>query len=254
MTTVDISKLEREELTLKLNEILDILITIGEKMKLIDDLNNQIKKEESNAEKQEHKLTEKIQKIWWICIIICVVIGLFAGNGILFVLFLGGLGGWFSYYVLDGIDSILHADQKHIAVEEYTLLHVNPLKEQLNEHLRDTENFMNSENVISAENALPEKYFDIGIIICLIDYLECRRADSFKEAINLYEEEKHRLKMEEMQQSILDATERQSEILKDIEQNSANAAKSAKSAARTAKIGAVINYATYSNIKKMRKN
>ena len=64
------------------------------------------------------------------------------------------------------------------------------------------------------------------------------RADSLKEAINLYEEHLHRLRVENINQQVLRSNQLQCKMLENIEYNSANAARGADIAA----VFSVLNY------------
>lgn len=60
---------------------------------------------------------------------------------------------------------------------------------------------------------LPKDYCNLDAISSFITYLENKRADTFKEAINVYEDEKHKSKMQEMQQVSVDKLNTQSKMM-----------------------------------------
>jgi len=51
---------------------------------------------------------------------------------------------------------------------------------------------------------IPQKYLNLKAVLFLLEVLQTGRADSSKEAYNLYEEELHREKIQEMQEEQLD--------------------------------------------------
>lgn len=256
MIKKDISKMDREELLNTLTDIQQILINIGEKIKEISDTETLILQEEKNADKAFDALSSKMSNIALIGVIGFAIMG-FVGAGqhkIIVALLLAIGGGWFLGHVLGFIDLLLFRDEKTKNKTDYQNQHVKPLKEALNKYSEALEVILNNADTIWAMEALQEKYFDINAVNCFLSYITYRRADSYKEAVNLYEEEIHRFRMEDLQQMILENAEKTTRMTEQNLQTLKNVEASTASAARTAKIGAVINYATYSNIRKMRKN
>lgn len=94
-----------------------------------------------------------------------------------------------------------------------------------------------------ANNILPDEYSSIQTLNMMKSYIESRRADNIKEALNVYIQDCHMSKMESMQERITIANEKSAAVAKEI-------AKNTKSSARTAKINAAINYGIYKNTKK----
>ncbi len=131
--------------------------------------------------------------------------------------------------------------------KQYHLEHVWPLEKQRREIKSEFQAQVNWDEVNWASNALSEEYVDYSILSSFISYLQSGRADNLKEAINLYEEEQHRNRMENMQRATLDAAERTA--------NSAeSAAKSAASTARAAAVSARANIESAANLRSIRKN
>lgn len=64
--------------------------------------------------------------------------------------------------------------------------------------------------------SVPEKYRYIHAISAMLDYLNTMRAETLKEAINLYEEEMHRMRMEMSQQQLLAIQNEQQRTLNSI--------------------------------------
>lgn len=64
---------------------------------------------------------------------------------------------------------------------------------------------------------VPENYATPMCVNCIYKYLLNRRADSMKEAINLFEEEQHRWRVEENQQQMYEEYQREIQNMKDVQ-------------------------------------
>lgn len=60
---------------------------------------------------------------------------------------------------------------------------------------------------------LPKDYCNLDAVSCFISYLENKRADTFKEAINVYEDEKHKSEMREMQKISMNKLNHQANMI-----------------------------------------
>ena len=124
-------------------------------------------------------------------------------------------------------------DPAHVQeAEEYHRSHITPLEQQREEKEKLLSEFMESPGVVWASNSIGEDYLDFSVLEMFISYLRSGRADNLKEAINLYEEEQHRSRMENMQQATMAA---------------------AASTAASAAVSARANVEAAANIKKIRK-
>ncbi len=56
------------------------------------------------------------------------------------------------------------------------------------------EDFIKSEEMRNLSDIIPQKYLNLKAVLFLLEVLQTGRADSSKEAYNLYEEELHREK------------------------------------------------------------
>lgn len=252
MTSNDISSMNREELIKTLTSTQQLLITIGENIKEIQDTEIMLSKEQENANAAYRALSPVMHAIHIISIIAFACMGLIYGGLIAAVIF-AVLDGIFVRMVLALPDEWFFRTRKIQAQNKYIVDHVEPLNIKLTEVKRSLSEILNDDKTIWAMDILQDKYFDLNAVTCFLNYLIYRRADSYKEAVNLYEEELHRFRMEELQESILENAEKTARITEQNAQTLKNVEASATSAARAAKIGAVINYATYKNIREMRK-
>lgn len=227
----------------RIKEIWNVWINMhGEKISIEE----AIKKVESEAYQISNKSCGWLLAIW---IIIAVIgfwnLGLLWGLGILIV----------GYFVQAAIDDLLHKKKRETEAEVYLNSKMPPLQEQKEIVEKKIADYQETDDFLFAfrSNYIAEKYNTVAALTEIIGYLEDGRADSKKEAINLYESVQHELRMEEMQKSIQDATEataaeatKQTSRLDNIEKNT-------HQAAQTAKVNAAISYGTYRNTKKVNK-
>ena len=118
---------------------------------------------------------------------------------------------------------------------------------QVNESDEFIKKWENAPETVECYSFLTKEYWDSEKIDYLISLVECKRADSLKEAINLYEEIQYRNRMENMQQEQLSAMKETNqritslqETTATLEKHAANTERYAKSAAHSAKVGNVI--------------
>lgn len=70
------------------------------------------------------------------------------------------------------------------------------------------QNYVSSEEMEACKQLIPDEYWNVEAINVIASFLRSRRADSIKEAINLYEQELHNQRMEEMQFNQMMAAEK----------------------------------------------
>lgn len=254
----DISTMKRAPLIGTLLKIQQKLVDIGTEIKKIYETEEKIKEEEENAQTKFQELTPTMGNIFLIGLPIIPIIGIILqliddsyfswGLVVIFTI----LGWIFWGIIIFSLDDTFFEGKKNEIKEKYIEENVVPLQKTLQKYNEELDQLLNNPDTIWAMKMIPEKYFDITVINCFISYLADRRADSYKEVVNLYEEEQHRLRMEELQQSILENAERSARIAEENAETLKRTEASVNSAARAAKISAVLNYATYRNIKKMR--
>ena len=88
--------------------------------------------------------------------------------------------------------------------EEYYNQKILPIEKELKQQEKVIEDFIKSEEMRNLSDIIPQKYLNLKAVLFLLEVLQTGRADSSKEAYNLYEEELHREKMQEMQEEQLD--------------------------------------------------
>ena len=93
-----------------------------------------------------------------------------------------------------------------------------------NKKLSDVNGFLESleqsNELVVAKNFMgSEEFFDKDTINCLIDLIKSKRADTFKEAINLLDELKHRERLEQQQGEMLEVQGEMLEVNKAIKED-----------------------------------
>jgi len=104
-------------------------------------------------------------------------------------------------------NSISPAKSQAALAEMYRVQKLVPLEQQLQALKNELNVYLCSGEVQWLKEALNNKYLNKNIIKMLIEFVDSGRADSLKEALNLYEEVAHRERMETMQSSILAASQ-----------------------------------------------
>ena len=246
----DLSSLNRNDLIKRLYEIIKILDVLKQKIAVAQATEDEIKKLEEKGKAE----AEVMPNSWNKPIAVSSVIS----AGFLYLLICigdGSFDGWFlgtliwsvilfffiRFLASNVIYPIKCSQEVDAKYQVFANEHIAPKQALLNQQLQDINEYLNTDACQWAGNALPEKYFPYPAIQTIIQYLQSCRADTLKEAINLYEEELHRMKMEDMQQQIVQSTaqtanevNRQSSLLSDLQ-------KTAKDTNTSVKIGNLIN-------------
>ena len=100
-----------------------------------------------------------------------------------------------------------HKEENQRKADEYSREYLEPAV-QLEERLKaELSNMLGSVYWSWLVDLLPDNMIQLGIVNELVDLVKKRRADSFKEALNLYETIQHENRMEEMQARQANAAE-----------------------------------------------
>ena len=118
---------------------------------------------------------------------------------------------------------------------------IRELKETIPEYDRMIEEWQNTSVTQTCMEYMTEKYWNLKALDSLISLVEGKRAETFEEAINLYEDIQHQSRMEAMQQEQLSVSRDTNKRITSIQQTAANTERYAKKAAHSAKVGNVIN-------------
>lgn len=204
----DLSSLDKPRLIAALKEVLRILNALNYKVNSVTAIKQKIIQEEKAAKKIERTLSQKqlmicggVGAIIFVCTLIYglnFIIALFGG------FLIPAVALAFIIYCLN--ESFPSQTQKESA-DKYREEHIVPLQKQKESMEADLARYLQSQEVLWARRTLNERYLRINTINQLLDFIICGRADSMKEALNLYEEVAYRYRMESMQASILTAAQ-----------------------------------------------
>lgn len=253
ISTNDISKLDRQGTMEVLAEVKKIAVESERYDSEIADLYGKIRNERKKAEEIRSELSGKAWTIILGVTVLAAIIGTFMAPVVMTVI-LGIVAYFIVYKIVSGVDLKKHEEENNAKADDYILKNVEPLQIRLNEiyTLRDSLN--NSEKLNWAIDVIGKDLFYSACIDDIYNLIKSRRADSLKEALNKYDDEQHKARMEEMQQAIQNASEvtaaesvKQTAYSKDI-------AKSSHQAATAAKATAYHTRRTAQNTKKIAKN
>ena len=190
----------------------------------------------------------------FIIALIGLIVGFISGNSFLGRVLLGAIIGIGVLWLVDKIVKAFTVDKRTKAKNDYIDAHLPQLNQRIADIQSQMVDLVNSEDGLWAIDVVGDEFFCTPFVKELMSYLSSRRADNLKEAIQQYDLHTHNFNMESMQADIKDASERtaieaakQTEYAKQTEKNT-------KATANAAKANAVINYATYKNVKKIRKS
>lgn len=192
--------------------------------------------EKKNAEVLLKQISKSTKMIIWAAVILATLFGLIIGGPLAIVTGLGML----IVMNLTVKRSYLrnHKEENQAAYDAYLQAHVAPIENRMNEIdvLRDGLN--KSGKKPWAIDVVGREMFYSGCVSDLYNLVKGRRADSLKEALNKYDDAQHKMRMEQMQMAIQNASEitaeesaKQTVLQQQIELNTHQAATAAKATA-----------------------
>ena len=98
------------------------------------------------------------------------------------------------------VDKLLFSSKYKTKAEAYLEEALPPLEEKKRKLENGLNAIVDSDRYYNYKLLLPEKYSDYNTILELISLLQSRRALTLADAINAYEDEMHRKKIENMEQ------------------------------------------------------
>ena len=205
----DFSALEKNQLILALQEMLRIFNVLNDKLNAVKKAKEKVAKGREKAAEIERYFTKTQKMICFAAGVIMFVMGLMDEHiNFLGAICLGFLLTTFSVALFINLLNQAFTPKSNKALaDQYRKKYVIPAQEEQKELEAELAIYLQSEEISWAKNALHEKYLDLNVINQLLEYLNSGRADSLKEALNLYEEVAHRERMETMQASILTAAQ-----------------------------------------------
>ena len=192
---------------------MDVLIEVGKIAKEAEGYNSEIveisrkiNSEQIEAEKLRKQLSGKALGIIGGATAIMAIIGL-AGGNILMAVILGGMAYFISRTFVIPSDLSKHEEENNAKADAYISQNVEPLRKRLDEVYALANNLNEGGKVTWAMDVVGKDMFYSACIDDLYNLIKSRRADSLKEALNKYDDQQHKVHMEEMQRAIQNASE-----------------------------------------------
>jgi uncharacterized membrane protein len=195
------------------------------------DKNNAIQK----ADKMRKQVTVKAKLIIWSVTIAAFIVGILGGA----LCFVTGLIAFIIMNMTVGQSDLKkHEAENNAKADAYLDAHVTPLQTRLNQLHTQKDEMILSGKKDWAVDVVGKDLFYSACIHDLYDLVKNRRADNLKEALNKYDDTQYKVRMEEMQASIQNASEvtakeavKQTAYSQDIAKNTHQAATAAKATA-----------------------
>ena len=211
-----------------------------------EQLQNELETAEKAVKKVKSEFEDMKNRFGFITFI-GAVIGFIVG--IIILSYIGSIIGFIVGAFIGSIINTKKNDAKYEAqAQKYYDENYPKVETKKNEIIEIAKTFFTSQAFCEAQELIPSDYFDTGSIDYLIKLVENRRADTLKEAINLYEDYLHKNCIEEIQRQQLVAAQEsanaQKEASKALKQQAVFAgqiAKNTKSTARATKLNTFIN-------------
>ncbi len=154
------------------------------------------------------------------------------------------IGGIIGLVIGALIDSALNDKKRKAKGEAFYCENIEPLLEEKIKADKELEVLLNNEGYVNIAKFIPDDYLHLHAINWFKTAVVNMRADSLKEAINLYEEMLHKQRLEDMQKeqieianASLNAQQQQISIAKRQEENSRKTAAYTQKIAKSAKYG-----------------
>lgn len=233
----NIHNMNREETLSLLEKVLQI---IKNKEHLINEEKNILAQINKNIETAESIQKKYPSSICTTSFLIGLLVGIFAGACSNF--FIGLIAFFVVFFILFTQKKKKHFEkyglQQEKAARRYLEESNTPLYEKKEQINLELEELKASGKIDWAEDIIGEELFTSNAVSAIYNLIKNRRADSLKEALNLYDESLHRTRMEEMQADIQYAVEvtaaeaiKQTEYTQEIAKNTHEAATAAKATA-----------------------
>lgn len=208
-----VSGLDRQETMDVLLEVEKIARTLEDCEVEIAELGEKIKAEQAAAEALRNKLSKPVSRKIWIITIIGAVIGTFIIPVLLTIVF--GVVAYFIAFAKIGNPYLIeHQEENDIAADTHIRECVVPLQNRLNALQEIKKDIMGNGRRAWAIEVVGENLFYSACTSDLYDLVKSRRADNLKEALNKYDDEQYKARMQEIQEATQRAAERSAEEAK----------------------------------------
>lgn len=208
-----VSGLNRQETMAVLAEVGKIAQNLEDCNAEIISLGEKIKAEQLKADALRSKLSKTASRKVWGITILAAVIGTFLIPVVLTLVF--GIIAYFAAFAkIGGPDLVKHQEENNMAADTYTREHIAPLQTRLDMLTAIKEDITQNGKRAWALEVIGEDLFYSSCIRDLYELVQSRRADNLKEALNKYDDEKYKARMQEMQQAAQRAAEAAAEEAK----------------------------------------
>lgn len=208
-----VSGLNRQETLELLLEVEKIAKTLEDCDVEITELEGKIQAEQKKAEALRNRLTKPVSRKIYITTIIAAVIGTFI-IPILMTVILGVVAYFVAFKKWGMPDLEEHQEENNIAAETHIREYVIPLQARQKELIAIKEETMYGGKRAWALEIIGEDLFYSSCIDDLYNLVKSRRADNLKEALNKYDDEQYKARMQEIQQAAQRAAEASAEEAK----------------------------------------
>lgn len=260
---------EIKEILMKAIEVIDKIENALQKRTIFDEYRDSAKKKKDEMISEASSASTTVGCLGIILGIVIIIVCIF--YSLHFFLTLSIMAGYIIlvWYIESNVAESYNENEKKAQAIEWYNNEIALINEQEARFDKEFNSYCVSDEVVLVRTIVPENYFDKEPIQFFIKMLDEHRADTFKEAINLYEEYLYRENMANMQQqqlimqgqqlkethelskNVTNQMQRQSYYMQQISDNT-------KSTQRAIKINAAINAAAghsqAKQLKKIRKN
>jgi len=213
-------------------ETMDVLLAVEHIATTLEDcaseipaLEEKLKAEQAAAEDLRDKLSKPVARKLWIITIGSAVIGTFI-IPVLFTAVFGIAAYLIAFAKIGKPDLEKHQAENNLAADAYIRDHVTPVQNQISALLAIQDDILNNGRRAWAIEIIGEDLFYSVCIHDLYQLIKSRRADNLKEALNKYDDEQYKARMQEIQENAQRAAEaaaaeakKQTKQLSDIQWN-----------------------------------
>lgn len=196
-----------------LEKSLEVIITLENALNKKDEFDIRRK----NLEKERQEIISALTPLQMWLFVLGIPIAIIMTNFETEFTFFGGLVLYsISYYVIffaivNKIIIITSRKSREEKGNQYYNEHIVAIDKEEAEFIESFQAYCTSNDFNFAQRIVPQEYFDSDSVRFFIKMIDSHRADSFKEAVNLYEEYLYRVNMENLQMQQLKETQQLSQ-------------------------------------------
>lgn len=172
----------------------------------------------------------------------------FLALGIAIYLWISGVAFWFSIIVffillliISAIDTVTLEPKRKLKAQMYIENNMPPIEQKLAELSEEKDAIWGTDAASRMLELIPEDYRSPNAVQYFLKAIQNQRADTLKEAINLFEEYRHQQRMENLQQTQINIANQNLKVQEQTRDATRDAAYYSKKAAKSAKFGNTLN-------------